>query len=282
MKTNLPTKIKRLLVVMCVAVIFAFILTFSIRFFDALVLENSSKSFEIFMGGFAGAFFAFLFLRLGEALTKIYERQNKHYNALVRLEHVCNRYLSIISNNVFVVDDFTTLAKKALEENKPFIYFNVLHEFVLDEEIILSLSNLDLINDVFSFEMGINKMNNSISATNRFYGEIKSAFIQKTIDFDTYKVNVGILVSKLSELKAFLVDLERENKEIVATARILMKDKPIFTSLIHMFSKKGYPNDIETKTIQEIKELDKEIEQVRAASQTRIDNILKKNDFKNS
>ncbi len=280
MKTNWSTKIKRLLVVVCVTIIFAFIFTFSIRFFDTLFLESSSKSFEIFIGGFAGAFFAFIFLRIGEAFTKIYERQNKHYNALVRLEHVCNRYLSVISNNVFVINDFTTLAKKALKENKPFIYFNVLHEFMLDEEIILSLSNLDLINDVFSFEMGIDKMNNSISATNRFYGEIKSAFIQKSINFETYKINVETLINKLSDLKAFLVDLEKENKEIVAKVRILMKDKPIFTSLVHMFSKKGYPNDIEAKTIQEIKELDKEIEQVRAASQTRIDNILKKNDLK--
>ncbi len=277
---NWPTKIKKLLAVVCVAIIFAFVFIFSVGFFGNLFLGDSDKNFETLIGGFAGAFFAFLFLRIGEALTKIYERQNKHYNALVTLERLCNRYLNVISNNIFVINDFTTLAKKALEENKPFIYFNVLHEFSLDEEITLNLSNLDLINDVFSFEMGIDKMNNSISATNRFYSEIKSAFVQKTIDFETYKINVGILVSKLSELKAFLDDLERENKEIVARARILMKDKPIFTLLVHMFSKKRYPSDIKDKTLQEIKKLDKEIEQVRTASQASIDNVLQKNNFK--
>ena len=274
--TNYPTKIKRLLVMICIAIISAFIFIFSVGFFGNLFLGNSDKNFETLIGGFAGAFFAFLFLRIGEALTKIYERQNRHYNALVILEGMCNRYLNVISNNIFVINDFTTLAQKALKENKPFIYFNVLHEFSLDKEITLNLSNLDLINDVFSFEMGIDKMNNSISATNRFYSEIKSAFVQKNIDFETYKINVGILVSKLLELEAFLLDLERENKVIVARARILMKDKPLFTSLIHIFSKKRYPNDIENKTLQEIKEIDKEIEQVRMASQTKIDNILQK------
>lgn len=281
MKNNWPTKIKKLLAVVCVAIIFAFIFIFSVGFFSNLFLGDSDKNFETLIGGFAGAFFAFLFLRTGEALTKIYERQNKHYNALITLERLCNRYLNVISNNIFVINDFTTLAKKALEENKPFIYFNVLHEFSLDEEITLNLLNLDLINDVFSFEMGIDKMDNSISTTNRFYSEIKSAFIQKSIDFETYKVNVHILVGKLSELKAFLVDLEKENKEIVARARILMKDKPLFTSLIHILSKKKYPRGIENKTLQEIKELDKEIEQVRVANQTRINGVLKEKDFKN-
>lgn len=275
-----PTKTKKLLAIVCVVIIFAFIFIFSVGFFGNLFLGNSDKNFETLIGGFAGAFFAFLFLRIGEALTKIYERQNKHYNALVTLECLCNRYLNVISNNIFVINDFTTIAKKAFEENKPFIYFNVLHEFSLDEEITLNLSNLDLINDVFSFEMGINKMNNSIGATNRFYGDIKSAFIQKTIDFETYKINVGILVGKLSELKAFLTDLERENKEIIAMARILIRDKPIFTLLVHMFSKKRYPSDIKDKTLREIKKLDREIEQVKIASQASIDNVLQKNDFK--
>ena len=276
MKSNYSTKIKKLLVMICVAIISAFIFIFSVGFFGNLFLGNSDKNFETLIGGFAGAFFAFLFLRIGEALTKIYERQNRHYNALVVLESMCNRYLNVISNNIFVIDGFTKLSEKALKENKPFIYFNVLHEFSLDKEITPNLSNLDLINDVFSFEMGIDKMNNSISSTNRFYGEIKSAFMQKNIDFETYKINVGILVSKLLELKAFLLDLETENKVIVARARILMKDKPLFTSFIHIFSKKRYPNDIESKTLQEIKEIDKEIEQVRMASQTKIDTILQK------
>ena len=276
MKSNYSTKIKKLLVMICVAIISAFIFIFSVGFFGNLFLGDSDKNFETLIGGFAGAFFAFLFLRIGEALTKVYERQNRHYNALVVLESMCNRYLNVISDNIFVINDFTKLAEEALKENKPFIYFNVLHEFSLDKEITPNLSNLDLINDVFSFEMGIDKMNNSISSTNRFYGEIKSAFMQKNIDFETYKINVGILVSKLLELKAFLLDLERENKVIVARARILMKDKPLFTSFIHIFSKKRYPNDIESKTLQEIKEIDKEIEQVRMASQTKIDNILQK------
>lgn len=34
-------------------------------------------------GGFAGAFFAFLFIRLADALNRVFERQNKNYNALV-------------------------------------------------------------------------------------------------------------------------------------------------------------------------------------------------------
>lgn len=39
-----------------------------------------------FAAAFAGAFFAFLFTRLGSFLTFVFARQRAHVNALVRLE----------------------------------------------------------------------------------------------------------------------------------------------------------------------------------------------------
>jgi len=257
--------------------IFSFIFTFGVYIFKGIFIYQNFNYIDNATAAFMGAFFAFLFMRISDALTRIYERQVKHYNALVKLEHICNKYLNLISDNIFVIDDFIKITQQeAIQSNKPFIYFNVLHEFSIDKEITLNLINLELINEVFSFEVGIDKMNSSIGAVNRFYSDIKDAFLQKNIDFGTYKVNIQILIEKLKELKSFLLELEKENKQIAAKTRILIKDKPILTRLVCFISKKRFTDEMKREIPKELKKLETEIEINKEKSKTKIKEVLKK------
>lgn len=252
--------VRKIFPIMLLIVIFAFIFAFGIFVFDKIFFQSDSGYINNAIGAFMGAFFAFLFIRISEAFTKIYERENRHYNALVRLEHICNGYLNIISDNIFVIDDFIDIAQKAVQNDKRFIYFDVLHEFSIDKEITLDLANIELINEVFSLEVGVKKMNYSINATNRFYTDIKNAFIQKNIDFETYKINVNKLIEKLIQLKSFLTDLEKEDKRVLAISRILMKSKPIFIHFIHLVVSKKDFKKIEHKIDKEIEKIESKIE----------------------
>ena len=260
--------------IILLALISAFIFVFGVFIFNKIFIENNANYLNNAVGAFMGAFFAFLFIRIGEVLTKLYERKNKHYNALVGLERACNEYLNIISDNIFVINDFITISKSALGKNQPFVYFNELHELSVDKEITLNLANIDLINETFSFEVGIDKMNNSIRATNRFYSDIKGAFIQRNIDFETYKANVLILMGKLEELKSFLLSLQEEDKKICAIARILMKDRPLIIRLINLLVKNKITHDMETGIPDEIKKLEKEIAITQEKSKEKINQIL--------
>lgn len=268
--------LKNLIEILLLAIVGAFFFVFAFQFFKDLFFTQSEVSAQ-FSGAFMGALFAFLFVRLGDALTKVYERKLKHYNALVRLEQQLNTYLNRISDNLFVINDFITQSDEIIKKGKPVIYFNVLHEFAVDKEIGLELHNLDLINQLFSFEAGVEKMNHSIASTNRFHSDIKTAFIEKNIDFDTYKNNIGLMCGKVDELKRFLIGLEQECKELGAVTRLLMCDKPFFTRLSHLFLKKRISERTRKEVPDEIERLESEISSTQKESKERIDSLLNGN-----
>jgi len=268
-------KIINIIEIISLAIIVAFFFIFAANFFNNLFFQSTILSGQ-FIGAFMGALFAFLFVRLGDGLTRFYKRKLKNYNALVKLERQINIYLNVISDNIFIIDDFTDYIKEIINNDKPVIYFNVLHEFLIDKDNSLDLSNLDLINKVFSFEMGIEKMNHSIVSTNRFYSDIKIAFIEKNIDFNTYKKNIFSLKSKLSELKKFLVGLEQESKELGAMTRLLMREKPLLTKLTYLFIRKRISEKIKKEIPKEVEKLEDEIKNTKKESEEKILAILKK------
>lgn len=94
---------------------------------------------------FAGAFFAFLFLRLAEFLSKVYQRQVKHYNSLVILETQLNELGGIIHDNIYLIPFF----RNAITSGN--IYFSKLRQLPIDRSHYENLHDIDLINDLFSF-----------------------------------------------------------------------------------------------------------------------------------
>ena len=153
---------------------------------------------------FTGAFFAFIFIRIGDMLTRLHEYQKRGYNALVELEYYFNENMNTISDNIFVIDDFKDTIEKPLRNNEPAVYGNKLYQISFNNDILLRLNNLDLINKVFEFKTDVVKLNHSIDFANGTYNEIKNAFTQYLINFQTYKINTLGLIEKLEELKKFL------------------------------------------------------------------------------
>jgi len=275
MKNTWPTKKLCELVIKALPIIFlgmiaAFIFVFGVFIFDKIFIQTDLDYINNAIGAFMGAFFAFLFIRISEVFTKIYERKKRHNDALVKLEYIYNEYLNIISDNIFIIDDFIGISQDAIQKNQPFIYFNNLHQFPINKEIILDLYNIDLINEVFSFNSNINKINDSIDAVNRAYAEIKNIFIQKQIDYKTYEINVNMLIKKFQEIKKFLVALTEEDKEVIAMIRILLERKPL---LIHL--KEYFSDKLKKQIPEEIKKIEKEINTVETKDKKRINEILK-------
>ena len=268
-------RIKNFISTALLLVIFAFIFAIGYFFFNQLFVKTDLEFANKMIGAFAGAFFAFLFVRIGDALTRLYDRQKKNYNGLVRLEYLCNEYLNQISDNVFVIDDFSKIATESMAKNEPFVYMNTLHEFIIPKDLLLDLANIDLINEVFSFYADTEKMNHSIATVNRFYSEIKDAFIQQKIDYATYKTNMTIGLAKMAELRKFLLGLDQETKTMAAMTRLLSKDKPFLTYLIHLSSREYLSKGIKNKVPGEVKKLEAEIEATKTKSAAEIANIHK-------
>ena len=220
---------------------------------------------------FAGAFFAFLFLRLSEFLTKIYQREVKHYNSLVILETQLNEIGGIIHDNIYILPNF----RRVITSGN--IYFNNLHALPIDKSHYENLHDLDLINDLFSYFYQLRKINDDIETSTSGYIDIKNALIQKNITPQDYKVNSNLLAQNLGYIEVFLTDLEERTVNLMARIRVqIKKEIPLGTRIQQLFIRttEGKLNSGDIK--KETEKLRKEIEATKAQSQKEIEAALKK------
>ncbi|MCK5013337.1 MAG: hypothetical protein KAS66_05930 [Candidatus Omnitrophica bacterium] len=221
---------------------------------------------------FTGAFFAFIFICIGDMLTRLHEYQKRGYNALVELEYYFNENMNTISDNIFVIDDFKDTIEKPLRNNEPAVYGNKLYQISFNNDILLRLNNLDLINKVFEFKTDVVKLNHSIDFANGTYNEIKNAFTQHLINFQTYKINTLGLIEKLEELKKFLKKIQEKNVKLGAYVRVLERSKPLFTWVLHHMSlEKHYSEGLDRKVKEELIKLEKERSDTMDKSQKEIE-----------
>lgn len=222
-------------------------------------------------GAFAGAGFAFVFLRLAEFLTKLYQREVKHYNSLVLLETQLNEIGGIIYDNLYILPNFI----KVITSGD--IYFNNLHILPIDKSHYENLYDLDLMNALFSYQYQVRKLNDDMTTATLGYTDIKNALIQKNIKKPDYIVNAELMATNLKLIEIFLTELQNETVELLAKVRIqIVYDKPLGTKLQLFFIRPSSKKIKKDEIKQEKEKLLKEIEETKTQSQKQIDEILKK------
>lgn len=237
-------------------------------------MDTTDFNSQILVQGFsafAGAFFAFFFLRLGEFLAKLYQREIKNYNSLVLLEIQLNELGGIIHDNLYILPNFM---REIVSGN---IYFNNLHTLPMDKSHYDNLYDLDLMNRLFSYQYQTRKLNDDMTTASLGYSDIKNALIQKNIGQRDYIINAKILASNLKQIEIFLMELQNETVELLAKVRVQMVyDKPFGAKLqsffMHASSKRIRKDDIK----KEKEKLLKEIEETKTQSQKQIEEVLKK------
>lgn len=220
---------------------------------------------------FAGAFFAFLFLRLGEFFSKLYHRQVQHYNSLVILATQLNEIGGIIHDNMYVLPNFI----KVITSGN--VYSNNLRSIPIDKSHYINLYDLTLMNELFSYNYQVRKINDDIETARSGYQDIKNALIEKNITLEDYIVNTTSIAINLKQIEVFLAELEITTVKLLARIRVQMRyDEPLGVKLqflfIHSSGAKLKKEEIEKET----NKLKKEIEKTETESQKEIDEILKK------
>lgn len=220
---------------------------------------------------FAGAFFAFLFLRLAEFLSKVYQRQVKHYNSLVILETQLNELGGIIHDNIYLIPFF----RNAITSGN--IYFSKLRQLPIDRSHYENLHDIDLINDLFSFNYQLRKLNDDMDSLADGYADIKSAYIQHHIQKQDYLINAQISAELLTALEAFLGDTESRTVRLMAKVRLMLKkDVPLGTTIARWFIHTSGSSLKKVDIDREAEKLLKEIEETKTQSQKEIEEVLKK------
>lgn len=233
---------------------------------------------QIYIEGFsafAGAFFAFFFLRLAEFLSKVYQRQVKHFNSLVILETQLNELGGIIHDNLYLIPFF----KQAITSGN--IYFSKLRPFPIDKSHYENLHDINLINDLFEFNYQLRKLNDDIDSLSDGYADIKNAYIQHHIQKQDYLVNAQISAELLTALEVFLKDMEERTVQLMAKVRIMsQRDVPLGTKIARWFIHTSGSKLKDKEIKAEAKKLRVEIEETKAKSKKEIDEAIKKYNLK--
>lgn len=264
-------KFRNLITVVAFAIIFAFVFLFSALVFNKIFVQPDQEFLLQGVSAFMGAFFAFLFLRLADFLTKVYKRQVRHYNSLVILETQLNEIGGIIHDNLYLLPNFI----KTITSGN--IYFNNLREIPIDKSHYKDLYDLDLLNELFAYNYDLRKINDDIETATLGYQDIKNALIQRHVTPQNYKVNAEILAKNLQLIEIFLKELKDKTVRLLARVRLQIKgDIPLGTKLQRFFMHTVGPKIKQEDLDKEIKKLKSEIEETKIRSQKEIEEILKK------
>jgi len=219
------------------------------------------EAFRALVGAFAGAFFAYIFVRLGDGLKKIYDRKEKNHTSLVRLQHYFNDCLNTTSDNIFIAEECTKVFDESrLQANEHPIFMNVFHQYPIDRELVIGLTNLKFVNEVYSLNVGLEKMNDSMATVDRAYAQVREAFVAKHIADTDYLLNARRTRQRSIELKGFLLRIKRDLIRLFATSNLLLDDPPFLVRVIRAVTQTKYPRDFELTLEREVARVSAEME----------------------
>lgn len=262
--------IKKIFIIIGVFALFSVVFYLTLFFGNKILIEKDSNFITNGMGAFMGAFFAFLFLITERLFEKIYSRNKKHRNALVKIEYTLNEYLSINYDNIYLVEGFI----KSIEKK----YVNVNHftKLGINKEILLDLYNIDLINDFHTLNIEIYKVDESLETISSWYDKINESFLDGKINKESHDINIKQILTNFQNLKKFLESLNDKIIIVQSKIRVLLHEQESAIDwLVKIIShKEHYPNNFDKKYREEIKKVKAEIEQNTKAGKKEIDNIL--------
>jgi len=250
--------------ILIVGFILGFIVSFTSHFFNETFFERSQGLFSEGLGAFMGAFFAFLFLRLGEALTKLYERQIKHYNAMVELDFLLNGNLQHIGMNFVRIWNYKRNFRESRDRNIIVENPQELTPIPTRENLLLKLYGKDLINSVFTYFISVGNVNADLLTIKKLYsGVIEKSFTRS--DPRIYLEHLPEIEKHILILENFLKELDTQTQDLLAMIRVGLRYKPIFTKFMFLVMR-GYGVIKEEDMEEEKKKLKAEIEEVRQKS----------------
>lgn len=229
------------------------------------------EAFRALVGAFAGAFFAYIFVRFGDAMKKVYDRKEKNHTSLVRLQHYFNDCLNTTSDNLYIASDcIDVFNDDRLQSGNHPIYMNVFHPYTINAELIIGLTNLDLINEIASLNTSLKKMNETLATIDRAYGQIRDAFVSQTIAGADYLENALRTRDRCNQVRPFMNQINEDLIRLFAVAQLLMKDQPFFVRVTQTLVRTKYPKNFQTLLERETTEVKVGMEAIALASKKRI------------
>jgi uncharacterized protein YjiS (DUF1127 family) len=223
---------------------------------------------------FAGAFFAYIFLRFAETMGKLYERRTKHYEAIVRLERMASRLLDDIGTDLYEIDQIVSIHDASTKAGQITVTGNRPKPLEYDNTLLYDLHNLDLINEIFSYYRQIERFNSDIIGLAAIYDFFKDAYVQDQTHRDNYLRNFALYVSRLKEVRPHLQQLLDKTKRLSAISILRgQRDRPGLNRLISIFIRRRNEKSFESDLPATLAVVESDMANISAKSRAEIASI---------
>jgi len=193
-----------------------------------------------FTGGFFGAFFALIILIIQQLFSKWYIRNKNNHNNLVSLERKLGDLNIFLHNNKY-------LMKELIKQTEKGYSYSCLFDFpILDSDLLIDISNIDLINDTRKLFYNNNKMTSDLKLLSSAYLDLTKKFHNKEINNTEYNLQTKVLIVDFTNLKEYIDVIIKENLLVLKKINILFKEQSSSIDwLIRVLSNKtNYPKKL--------------------------------------
>lgn len=237
---------------------------------DILIAQNdktfTNDAIVAFLGGFSGAFFAFMFGRFAGDVDKKKERYLKHQHAMVKMEYLLVKHQDKVSRLVYLLRNTINILKSGKFTHNRFPGLNVI------EDIELELGDINLINEVSNYWLSVERVNNDCNSLNRILEALQQIVISGVMP---HRDNFIHLIGQMELLMKYLEEpFIEENITLNAYIRILLeKERGMseFRKLLKLY--KITEHKVSTQQINKIKkEIYKEINKRKKEDTERLRN----------
>jgi hypothetical protein len=150
------------------------------------------------------------------------------------------------------------------------IYMNSFHQYQINKDLVVQLTNVEFLNEVFSLNVTLRKMNDSLATLDGTYSQLRDAYLAKSVDVQTYKANALRYRDRAVEIKGFLMQLKDDLIRLLAVTSILMEDRPFLARITLSLVRTTYPKNFDVRLHEEKTRVVAEIAALGEASAKKI------------
>lgn len=233
---------------------------------------------EALFSAFGGAFFAYVFVRIGDLFNRLSKREKLNLDTVVEQQYVLNDHLNRIDLNIKIADALIELV--SMQSNV--IYTMRFKPIPVDKSRLQDMKNLDFINDMFSYYVDIEKINDgldiilevSIKLIEENSNRLLSG-VSKSVLKEAYKVNSEALAGMINDSKSLLKTAEADCMELIAKSQYVYEHRNIWLSLAYSGRMGGhYADDLKSELPKLLTEIEKNRSDNEVESKKKIEKTL--------
>jgi len=234
--------------------------------FHALYTNDGQAQF---WGAFFAALFSLITLAIVGSVRSYFSRKAKHYNGLVVLSTKLNRHIARIYDLVYTLEGFLkTHESGGISLNDPTA---LKIEPIGDYSAFL---DVDLINDLFSYDHGIERLNDDVAIIGSSYSQLRSSHFKHELSAAEFS---SVLHNLPQDMRFLIRSWKKqidEGIDISVQVRLMMvRDRGVLIRLKQwMLSRSMKPLTLKDIKVEKAK-LMVEIEQVRKGSRKEIEEL---------